>query len=130
MSSPQRLKRINQLLRQEISQILRTELPERDLELVTIPEVRVSGDLKTAHVFVSAVGPIAARQRAAAILTAHRRQIQHLIGSRIRLRETPHLLFVADEAIERGDRVLRILEELEREPPSPGPASGEPDHHG
>jgi len=125
MSSEQRLKRINQLLRQEISQILRSDLPEQDLGLVSIPEVRVSGDLKTARVFVSSVGSAAARQQAVATLTAHRREIQYLVGSRIRLRETPHLLFVADDSIERGDRVLRILEELDRQPPAPDPKASQ-----
>jgi ribosome-binding factor A len=131
MKSSQRLKRINQLIREELSDILRSEFPLDRMDLISVQEVRVTRDLKYAEVFINYLGTPQDRQRAVAFLTQRKGRVQQLLGGRIKLRETPHLKFVEDLAIDRGSRILEILQELEERDgvPSEGSEEGAPVDH-
>ena len=51
-----RMKRVNEQVMRELSQLIRTHLPVEDYGLITVTEVDISKDLKTGNVFISAVG--------------------------------------------------------------------------
>ncbi len=109
-----RQKRVNELLKRELSAIITRELTFEDA-LVTINQVDVTPDLKNAHVYVSVLGSGAG---AAVInqLEAHRVALQTGLARNVVLKYTPHLSFHLDDSIERGARVIEILQEIE----SPG----------
>jgi len=118
-----RLERVRELLKRELGEIIRRELPMSEAGLITVNEVGVAPDLKSATVFAGVIGTVEQRKRAAALLEKESKRIQSLVGRAVVLKYTPHLKFVIDEAIERGNRVLEILDELEK---SDAPHSTEP----
>jgi ribosome-binding factor A len=117
-----RLERVRELLKRELGEIIRRELPISEAGLITVNEVGVAPDLKSATVFVGVIGTPEQRKKAANLLDKESKRIQGLIGRAVVLKYTPHLKFVIDEAIERGNRVLEILEEIEKSSASPAPA--------
>jgi ribosome-binding factor A len=119
-----RLERVRELLKRELGEIIRRELPIHEAGLITVNEVGVAPDLKSATVFVGVIGTPEQRKKAANLLDKESKRIQGLIGRAVVLKYTPHLKFVIDEAIVRGNRVLEILEEIEKS--SALPATAEP----
>ena len=119
-----RLERVRELLKRELGEIIRRELPISEAGLITVNEVGVAPDLKSATVFVGVIGTPEQRKKAANLLEKESKRIQGFIGRAVVLKYTPHLKFVIDEAIERGNRVLEILDEIEKS--SAGTAPAEP----
>jgi len=113
-----RLERVRELLKRELGGIIRRELPLAEAGLITVNEVGVAPDLKSATVFVGVIGTAEQRKKAANLLEKESKRIQGMIGRAVVLKYTPHLKFVIDEAIERGNRVLEILEEIEKTHPT------------
>lgn len=113
--------RVRELLKRELSQILLREFPTAETGLLAVNEVRLSGDLKQATVYVGVVGNPAQRHRAFELLRDQRPRLQSLLCHAVKLKYTPALRFVADEAVARGNRVLQILDDLEKTLPS-GPS--------
>ena len=112
-----RHQRVRELLKREIGEVLRRELPISEVGLVSVNEVGVSNDLHSAVVYVGVVGTVEQRKRASSILNSERKRIQGLVARSVILKYTPHLRFVLDESIERGNRVLEIIDEIERSNP-------------
>jgi len=77
--------------------------------------VEVSGDLQHAKIFVSIYGTDEARAETMAGLKAVTGSVRHTLGQRIRLRRTPEVTFIEDRGIERGMRVISLLDELKQE---------------
>lgn len=116
--------RVRALLKRELSLLLQREFLPAQTGLIAVQDVAVSGDLKSALVYLSFVGTVEQRRRAWALVLEHRLRLQSLLGHAVRLKYTPRLRFVQDDAVERGDRVLRLIEEIEKElPPDTPPAS-------
>ncbi|HWI56721.1 MAG TPA: 30S ribosome-binding factor RbfA, partial [Bacillota bacterium] len=113
-----RLQRVRELLKREIGEVIRREFPVSDVGLVTVNDVDVSGDLHSAVVFISILGNADQQKRGLAQLTRHRKRIQGLVGRAVVLKYTPTLKFLIDDSVVRGNRVLQILEELEKATPS------------
>jgi ribosome-binding factor A len=103
--------RVNELLKRELSIIVTREITFEGA-LVTINQVDVTPDLKSAHVYVSVLGPGSGRD-VIAQLDAHRVQLQTELARHVVLKYTPHLIFHLDDSIERGARVFEILQEIE-----------------
>jgi ribosome-binding factor A len=76
--------------------------------------VDVSGDLHSAVVFISILGNADQQKRGFSLLARHRKRIQGLVGRAIILKYTPTLKFVMDDSVVRGNKVLQIIEELEK----------------
>lgn len=81
--------------------------------LVSVRAVDITPDLKNAHVFISAIGTKWQKEEALKSLHDHRQHLQHELARRIILKYTPLLHFQLDESIERGTRVLSLLDEIE-----------------
>jgi ribosome-binding factor A len=106
-----RLLRVNELVKRELSGIVAREV-SFESALVTINHVNVTPDLKKAHVFVSVLGS----EGGAAVmkkLEAHRAAFQAELARHVVLKYTPHLVFHLDDSIERGTRIIEILQKLE-----------------
>ena len=106
-----RLLRVNELLKRELSALIAREVTF-DSALVTVNQVDVTPDLKSAHVFVSVLGK-EPKASVMAKLEAHRTILQGELARHVVLKYTPHLVFHLDDSIERGTRVLEILQKLE-----------------
>ena len=106
-----RLVRVCEVLKREIGVIIRREL-EIENTLVTVSDVDITPDLKQAHIFISALGSPAGRRKAMEALESHRVRFQTELSRRVQMKHTPHLNFRLDDAIERGTRVIDIMDEL------------------
>lgn len=109
-----RLQRVRELLKREIGEVIRREIPVTEAGLVSVNDVDPAGDLKSATVFVSILGNADQQKRGLAMLTQHRARIQGLVARAVVLKYTPTLRFVIDDSVIRGNRVLEIIEELEK----------------
>ena len=110
-----RLQRVSELLRRELSELLRREFSVERVGLLTVNEVKVAPDIKTATAYVSFVGTKSQRTAAEETLAAQGKRLQVLLGPQLRMKWTPVLTFLLDDSIEKGNRVLAILDQLERE---------------
>jgi ribosome-binding factor A len=110
-----RLRRVSELVKREVSEIVRRDVPSGNVGLITVTGAEVASDLKTARVYFSMIGPKSNRGAAMALLQRQRAHIQHELGERIVLKYLPHLEFVYDDSLERGDRLLQIMEEIDKE---------------
>ena len=113
-----RLERVNELLKRELGDLLTREV-SFEAALVTIQQVDITPDLKHAHVFVSVIGSDEQAKAAMAKLHGSRTTLQHLLSKRVVLKYTPHLHFKLDDSIERGTRIISILEEIDLPPDEP-----------
>ena len=113
-----RLQRVRELLKREIGEAIRREFHVSEAGLITVNDVDVAGDLKSATVFISILGNADQQKRGFQMLTEHRIRIQGLVAKAVVLKYTPTLKFVFDDSIVRGNRVLQIMEELEKTLPA------------
>jgi len=102
--------RVNELLKRELSIIVTREITFENA-LVTINQVSVTPDLKNAHVYVSVLGT--GGRDVIARLEEHRVALQAHLAKNVVLKYTPHLIFHLDDSIERGARVIEILQKIE-----------------
>lgn len=109
-----RLLRVNELLKRELSALLVREMNFGNV-LVTVNQVDVTPDLKSAHVYISVLGS-EGRKEVLPKLEANRAALQADLSKHVVLKYTPHLVFHLDDSIERGSRVLEILQEIETPP--------------
>jgi len=113
-----RLQRVRELLKREIGEAIRREFHVSECGLISVNDVDVAGDLKSATVFISILGNPDQQKRGFQMLTEHRVRIQGFIGKAVVLKYTPKLKFAFDDSIVRGNRVLQIMEELEKAAPA------------
>ncbi|MCU0504892.1 MAG: 30S ribosome-binding factor RbfA [Chloroflexi bacterium] len=109
----QRLDRVDELLRQEIGAILEREIADPRIGFVTVTRVETSPDLANARVWVSVIGSPDERTETMRALEKAMPYVRRLLGGRVRIRRMPALHVHRDESIERGARVLRLIDEIE-----------------
>jgi ribosome-binding factor A len=108
-----RTRRIDALLQEEISELLRREVQDPRVGFVTITDVDTSPDLGHARVWVSVIGSDAERQTTLRGLERAMPFVRRRLGERLRLKRIPELSVRDDRTAERGTRVMQILNELE-----------------
>ena len=108
-----RIERVNSLIRQEISELLRRQVKDPRLgNLITVTDVSTSSDLRHAKVFVSRMGSEEEKQETLSVLTAASGFFRNELAKRLRLRRIPELIFHWDDSIERGEHLLQIIDEV------------------
>jgi len=112
-----RHERVRELLKREIGEIIRREFHVNEAGLISVNDVDVGGDLRSAIVFISILGNAVQQKRGLQLLNDNRIRIQGLIGKSVVLKFTPTLKFIVDDSVVRGNRVLQILDELEKTSP-------------
>ncbi len=106
-----RPRKVADLIQRELSELLRREVRDPRVGMVTVTSVDVSPDLSHAKVFFTILekeklaGTTKALQRAAGFL---RSQLAH----RMKMYTTPELRFAYDESVERGDRLSRLIDSV------------------
>ena len=116
-----RLLRVRELLKREIGEAIRQAIPIHQAGLVSVNDVDVAGDLKTAKVYVGFLGTVEQKKIALDLLNKNRPRLQSFVAKTVVLKYTPKLQFVVDESVEHGNRVLRLIEELEKLTPPEKP---------
>jgi ribosome-binding factor A len=94
---------------------------------VTVSGVDITPDLKQAHVFIGVIGNDVQRREAIELLTKNRAMLQQELSKRVVIKNTPHLNFKLDEALERGTRVISIMDELGLIPEKPADDLDDPE---
>jgi len=110
-----RHERVRELLKRAIGEAVRREFNVNEVGLITVNDLDVAGDLKSAVVYISILGNATQQKHALMVLEQHRIRLQALVAKSVILKYTPTLKFVADDSIVRGNKVLQILDELEKE---------------
>lgn len=110
---PRRVDRINQLLRTEISELLRREVNDPRLgTFITVTRVSTSPDLRHAKVFFSTYDDTVEKAVLLQVLSNASGFLRKELGSRLSLRIVPELSFHYDETVSRGARVMDILKHV------------------
>jgi ribosome-binding factor A len=109
-----RLQRVKELLKREIGELIRRQLPVNEVGLINVNDVDVAPNLHNATVYIGVLGGEAQKKKAMEALEENRKRIQGYLGKAVVLKYTPQLRFVLDESVERGNRILRILDEVEK----------------
>ena len=113
-----RQQRVRELLKRTVGEILRRELDSESCGIITVNDVGMANDLHSAMVFVSVLGSDEQKRTAAKRLKSERSRIQYMLGREVVLKYTPRIKFELDDAIEAGNRVMSILEEMEQTNPT------------
>ena len=107
-----RTDRVDDLIRAELSLLLLREVSDPRVRLASISEVHVTPDLRRARVSVSVVGEESTRESTVAALQHAAGFLRRQLGSRLRLRATPELIFMLDRGAEHSVQMASLLETL------------------
>ncbi|GAB1538876.1 30S ribosome-binding factor RbfA [Scytonema sp. NUACC21] len=117
MATNRRVSRVAELIKREVSQMLLNGIKDDRVGtgMVSVTDVDISGDLQHAKIYVSIYGTEEAKAETMAGLKSATGYVRSELGSRIRLRRTPEVVFIEDRSIERGSKVLSLLNRLKEE---------------
>jgi ribosome-binding factor A len=120
MATNRRVSRVAELIKREVSQMLLNGIKDDRVGtgMVSVTDVDVSGDLQHAKIFVSIYGTDEAKAETMAGLRSATGYVRSELGARVRLRRTPEVIFIEDRSIERGTKVLSLLNKLKDERPA------------
>lgn len=122
MADSVRIRRVAEQIRAELSQILRDEVRDPRIRLVTVTRVKLARDLGAATIFYSPLGEDPSEQRSAeleAAMTAVAGFARRLLSHRMKLRHTPSLRFILDDSIAEGSQTLELIRSLDVQPQDP-----------
>ena len=113
MAKAHRIERVNNLIRHELSQLLQCQVKDPRLgSFITVTGVSTSPDLRYAKIFVSRIGSEEEKQQALSGLVAASGFLRNELAKRLGLRRIPELRFQCDDSIERGARLLSLIDEV------------------
>ena len=120
MARFKRTDRINEALREEISLLVRDEVRDPRVSLVTITAVQCSPELDHAKIYFTALGDEAEREEILVGLNSAASFLRRELGKRMHMRRIPELHFQIDRVLEEANRIERLLREaLPQERPAP-----------
>jgi ribosome-binding factor A len=110
-----RMRRVDEAVREVLSSALSEGLKDPRVGFVTVTAVETAPDLRRARVYVSVLGDDSHRRRTLAGLRSAHGYLQRRVGTELRLKHTPTLDFVYDDAVDRSLRLKALLEAEEDE---------------
>ena len=126
MAQGNRIRRVAQRVRTELSALLARSARDPGLLGVTVTDVRMTADLQLARVYYTLLDG-SDRRSAARGLRRAQAYLRREIGQRLQLRQVPEIRFLYDDSAARQDRIARIFDELEQQRDSLGSRAGGPD---
>jgi ribosome-binding factor A len=111
MTASKRPERVGELIRAELSSMIRTDLHDPAIGFVTITGVQMSADLRTARIYFSCLGGPEEFDKVREGFDRAAGYLRREIGRRCRLRYAPELHFFPDRSAETGARIEKILRE-------------------
>jgi ribosome-binding factor A len=118
MTAPRRARIADQLQR-ELAELIRTELRDPRVGMITLTGVELSRDQSHAKVFFTVLGPESAAEAAREGLQRAAGFLRSGIAHRLTTRSVPQLAFAYDESVERGARLTRLIDEAVKPPAAP-----------
>ena len=113
-----RIERVNSLIRQELSELLRLQVKDPRLEgFIAVTEVDTSADLKHAKVFVSQFGDQVERKKIISGLVSASGFFRSELSKSLKMRYVPELHFQWDDSIERGAHMAQLIDQVSHEEP-------------
>lgn len=112
MQGVDRTRRVAELIRRALADIIRDQLPDHGLGLLSITATEVTRDLSRATVFISLLGEEEDQERATKILNEESSALRHELSRTLNLRHTPEINFRYDLSIERGARLSRLIDDM------------------
>ena len=106
--------RLGEALREEIAALVEGELGDPRIGLVSVSEVHLGGDGKTARVFVAAAGDDDEAEQSLEGLNAARGYIRHELTRRLGVRQAPEIFFVLDRSEQYGGRIEELLQRIQK----------------
>ncbi|MXZ92055.1 MAG: 30S ribosome-binding factor RbfA [Chloroflexi bacterium] len=114
MADRRRIERVNGLLREEISNLIASQVNDPRLKgLITITQVQTASDLRNARVYVSVMGDESIREEALAGIQSSASYLRRELRGRVALRYVPFLRFMLDDAMLEADRLMHIIDNLD-----------------
>lgn len=104
--------RVSELVKREISRIIHERWRSESVK-ITLTEADVSPDLKRARIYYSVLGGREDAAKAAKLLMSKRGELRRMLGKNVVLKYTPELEFAYDPSIERGMKILSLMDEIE-----------------
>lgn len=112
--SGHRINRISEDIKRHLSEILRTLKDPRISKLLSIVKVDVAGDLSIAKIYISAIEGYDETLSSVEALKSAQGFVRRELASRLKLRHTPELKFIADDSIIYGSNISRMIDEISR----------------
>lgn len=109
-----RIERVNSLIRQEISELIQLQVKDPRLgnNFITVTEVNTSSDLKHSKIYVSSISTEEEKKKLLKALNSASGFLRRELARRLKLRYTPELFFQWDNSLERGDQILKLIDEV------------------
>ena len=112
MALSHRVERVAEQIREEVSQILSTEVSDPGIGLITVTRVKVTPDLSLARIYWTIIGDANERKKTAKALERATGFVRHLLAERLSLRRAPEVKFIFDESVAAQARIEEIIQEI------------------
>ena len=113
MAKQLRIEKLQELIKQEMSKMLLTDLKDPRIGFVTVTDVEMTGDLREAKIYVSVMGGAEQVKSSLEGLNSALGFVRREIGQRVRLRFTPEISFALDTSLDYGDHIQKLLLQVE-----------------
>lgn len=110
-----RQEKLREVLKEEISDILRREFKDPRLGFVTITDAEITSDLRHAKVFVSIMGNDEERNRNMKVLKGAEHFVRQAFGKRVRMKVIPEIHFYLDTSVDQGIRIFELLDQIKHD---------------
>ncbi len=110
-----RVRKVQEFIKQEVSQMLLHDLKDPRLGFVTVTEVKVTGDLREAKIYVSLFGKDKDKKASLEALNKSRGFIRRELGQRLKIYYTPELSFEEDTSLDYGMHIDSLLKKVHKE---------------
>jgi len=111
VANPQRCRRVADQIQRELSEILRIELKDPRVGMITLTGVEVSSDLAHAKVFFTSLAEAERREETLQGLARAAGFLRTMLGARLKTHNVPELHFFYDASVESGIRLTHLIEE-------------------
>src|SRR5947208_4908592 len=109
MTAPTRVRRHAERIRELVASVVRTQIKDPRLGMITITDARITGDLRDATVFYTVLGDAAAKSGTAAALDSAKGLMRSIVGKALGLRHSPTLTFVLDDVQDQAKHIDELL---------------------
>lgn len=106
--------RMDMTIQREISHILQFDLKNPKLGFVTVTDVQCTNDLSQAKVYVTFLGKQGRNDAGMKVLNQSKGFIRSSVAKKIKIRKMPELIFIQDTSLEQGNRIEKILHDIEK----------------
>lgn len=114
-----RTEKVASLVKEVISEIFQHQFRMEEYGLMTVTEVRMTPDLKTAKVYVSIFGDAERKKKTLALLEVEKKTLRGELGKNLRMKFTPNVLFFLDDSLDYAMRIEDLLNKIHKDSPPP-----------